>query len=516
MLTKRQKNILDYVNKYIKENDYAPTFEEIKRHFRLSSVATVHQHVEALREKGYLKNSSRSIELNRKIKSSDLAEIPIVGTITAGKPIEAIEVPDETISIPNEGLGKSNHYYALRVAGNSMIEEGIFDGDIVVIKKQPVAENGQTVVAIIDDNEATLKRIYRERNRFRLQPANQEILPLYRKEVEVRGIVVKIIRDLENKTSKTIAAEIFEAKKKSFLESIKGNSSNGRNKYKRVVETPIRYAGGKSLAVGYIVELLPNNIKRLISPFFGGGSVEIACNKHLDLEVIGFDIFDILVNYWKIQISNPKALFRKLSLFKPDKKTYNEVKKRLKVHWENKIKLSPIDLAAHYYFNHNLSYGPGFLGWPSQVYLNEKRYKIILERVKNFSVKNLRVECASFEEVFKRYPNDFFYCDPPYYIGKDSKMFKGIYPMRNIPIHHKGFKHELLRDLLKEHKGGFILSYTNCPTIREWYKEFQQFFPSWQYTMGQGETRIGKNRRNRNSNHIKASHEIIIYCPPKN
>ena len=83
--------------------------------------------------------------------------------------------------------------------------------------------------------------------------------------------------------------------------------------------------------------------------------------------------------------------------------------------------------------------------------------------------------------------------------------------MRNIPIHHNGFKHKLLRDLLKQHKAGFILSYNDCPVIREWYKDYKQHFPSWQYTMGQGETRIGKNRKENKDSHIKKSHEIIIY-----
>jgi len=95
-------------------------------------------------------------------------------------------------------------------------------------------------------------------------------------------------------------------------------------------------------------------------------------------------------------------------------------------------------------------------------------------------------------------------------------MFRGIYPMRNIPVHHNGFPHKALRDLLKNHKGGFILSYNNCPTMKEYYKEFQQFFPTWQYTMGQGETRIGKNRIENGDNHIKHSHEIVIFSPPKN
>ena len=155
------------------------------------------------------------------------------------------------------------------------------------------------------------------------------------------------------------------------------------------------------------------------------------------------------------------------------------------------------------------------MGWSSKIYLNKKRYDKIINRIRDFSADKLKVGCASFEEIFKKYPNDFFYCDPPYYIGKDSKMFKGIYPMRNIPVYHNGFKHELLRDLLLKHKGGFILSYINCPTIKEWFKDYKQFFPKWQYTMGQGETRIGKNRIKNKTNHVKESHEILIYSPPK-
>lgn len=320
---------------------------------------------------------------------------------------------------------------------------------------------------------------------------------------------------LENKKI-TKEKSILKTKKEVFLNTIKSKNPNSMNKYKRVVVSPIRYAGGKSLAVGYVVELLPNNIKRVISPFFGGGSVEIAINKYLDLEVIGYDIFDILMNYWKFQIENPKLLYEKLKELKPNQETFNKVRLILKDHWEEKIKLDPLTLAVYFFFNFNLSYGPGFLGWTSKIYLDESRYNKMIEKVRDFNQKNLKVGCASFEEVFEKYPNDFFYCDPPYYIGKDSKMFKGIYPMRNIPIHHNGFKHELLGDLLKKHKGGFILSYNDCPTIRECYKEFKRFFPSWQYTMGQGETRIGKNRKENGGNHIKSSHEILIFCPPRN
>lgn len=301
-------------------------------------------------------------------------------------------------------------------------------------------------------------------------------------------------------------------KKNTFLENIKSKSAN---KYKRVVVSPIRYPGGKSLAVGHIVELMPNNIKKVVSPFFGGGSVEISMSKFLDIEVIGYDIFDILCNYWKFQIEKPKELHEELKKIKPTTKEYERIKKILKKVWAKEIKIDPLLLATYYVYNFNLSYGPGFLGWPSKIYLKKERYNRMIEKIKNFNPGKLKVKCDDFQNVLKKHKNDFLYCDPPYYIGDDSKMFKGIYPMRNIPVHHNGFPHEKLRDLLKKHKGGFILSYNNCETIRNYYKEYEHFFPTWQYTMGQGETRIGKNRIKDGNNHVKNSHEILIFCPPK-
>ena len=203
MLTPKQKKILSYIKNFIKENDYSPSFEEIRRHFKLASKSTVHQYIEALRNKGYLGQSNhraRSIEiLDKKLDSID---IPILGLITAGQPIEAIEVPDGTVTVPKKEVSKTGKHYALRVEGSSMIDEGIFDGDIVVIRQEKVAENGQTVVAIIDDNEATLKKLYREKDIWRLQPANPSLFPIYRKEVEIRGIVVKILRKLESPVKK--------------------------------------------------------------------------------------------------------------------------------------------------------------------------------------------------------------------------------------------------------------------------------------------------------------------------
>ncbi len=511
MITKRQQQILDFITDYQKQKEYAPSLDEIRRKFKFASVSTAHFHVSKLRDTGYLekeKNKPRAIDATKK---EELIKIPVIGIIAAGQPIEAIEIPDITLSISKREIMSTEKHYALRVKGDSMIDEGIFDGDIVVIRKQEIADDGQTVVAIIDDNEATLKKFYKEKGRVRLQPANQTMMPFFRKEIEIRGVVVKIIRNLESNNQNLLAD-----RKRKFLNRIKSVNVNSQNKYKRVALSPIRYAGGKSLAVGHVIELLPDNIKKVVSPFFGGGSIEIAMSKELGLEVIGYDIFDILCNYWKFQIENPKLLYDRLKKLKPNKETFEKIRLILNDVWKKKIKLDPLTLAVCYVYNFNLSYGPGFMGWASDIYLDETRYKRMIERIRDFDPQKLKVECEDFQEVIKNHPNDFLYCDPPYYLGEDSKMFRGIYPMRNVPVHHSGFPHEILRDLLKKHKGGFILSYNNCPTIKEYYKEFQQFFPSWQYTMGQGETRIGKNRIENGDNHIKQSHEIIIFCPPKN
>lgn len=206
-LTKKQKQIFDFINTYQIENGISPTIEEIRKKFKLKAVSTVHEHLNILKEKGYLtknNNSARGITLKK--EEGIIINIPVIGKIAAGKPIEAIEDFQENISILNPAIKNPNDYFALRVVGNSMINDGIFNGDIVIIKKQSSAENGQTVVAIIDSNEATLKKLYRERNGFRLEPRNPNMLPLYRSEVEVRGVVIQVIsnisKELETKRGK--------------------------------------------------------------------------------------------------------------------------------------------------------------------------------------------------------------------------------------------------------------------------------------------------------------------------
>ena len=189
-------------------------------------------------------------------------------------------------------------------------------------------------------------------------------------------------------------------KKSRFLHTLKSPSQH--IKYKRYIGSPIRYAGGKSLAVGHILELIPNNIRKLTSPFMGGGSVEVALARECGVKVYGFDIFELLTNYWQQQISYPKALANILSQLQPTKHQYTKIKDKLKKHWKGEKQIDdPKQLAAYYWFNHNLSYGPGFLGWMSKIYEDKKRYQGLVSRVRLFDLPLLEVKQADFQDVIK-------------------------------------------------------------------------------------------------------------------
>jgi len=199
MLTKRQKQVLDYITSYYKKRGYSPALEEIRKHFKLASVSTAHFHIKKLEELGLLEkkyNKPRSIDI---YENEKMVNIPLLGLIAAGQPIEAIQ-NKETIAVPQNKLPRSGEFYALRVLGNSMIDENINDGDIVLVKQQSVAENGQKIVALIDNYETTLKKFYKERGHIRLQPANKTIEPIIikrDKELTIQGIVIDVIKNEE-------------------------------------------------------------------------------------------------------------------------------------------------------------------------------------------------------------------------------------------------------------------------------------------------------------------------------
>jgi repressor LexA len=196
-LTKRQREILNYIESFLEVNEYSPSYEEIAAFFGYSSLATVHEHLSNLEAKGYLRknyNRSRSLELMPSEGSLSL-ELPLLGSVAAGLPIEVIE-EKETISVPHDMLRSGNNY-VLRVRGDSMIDEQIRDGDFIVVNSRQTADNGEMVVALIHGDSATVKKFYRERGgRVRLQPANATMEPMYFDEAEVtiQGIVVAVIR----------------------------------------------------------------------------------------------------------------------------------------------------------------------------------------------------------------------------------------------------------------------------------------------------------------------------------
>lgn len=198
-LYKKQKQILDYISQYIQKSGYSPTLQEIATAMGLSSLATVHEHLQALVKKGVIKRyegAVRGIELVDEFLSATLSgiELPLVGYIAAGKPIDAIEDPTETVLVNPELVSKVRRCFVLQVKGDSMIDEGILDGDFVVISQQDTAEDGDIVVALLDGGFATLKKYYKEKDRIRLQPANPNMQPIYSNDVKVQGKVTGIIR----------------------------------------------------------------------------------------------------------------------------------------------------------------------------------------------------------------------------------------------------------------------------------------------------------------------------------
>jgi len=283
------------------------------------------------------------------------------------------------------------------------------------------------------------------------------------------------------------------------------------------MKTPLRYAGGKSKAYKQITNLLPKNISTIVSPFIGGGSLESRWSSELNIKVIGYDAFQALTTFYGALLERPDELANKLAELKPDKETYNQIKEEL-LSWSytqdllkdwktdyyrrNPTELDNLTAAAYFYFNHNLSYGPMYLGWISKIYQDQKKWDKMVDNIRNYSNPNLSVSHLSFEKSIPSHRTEFLYLDPPYYESGD--LFKPIYPNSNIPVLHQGFNHNHLAELLKNHKGKFLLSYNDCEEVRELYKGFQFITPSWSYSMGNGETRS-------RTNVVKQSHELLIH-----
>ena len=202
-LTNRQEFILKILKQLIAKNGYPPTVREIGEAANLHSPATIHFHLSKLEEKGYIKkdnSKNRTIELlvpNEYIeKEENVVDVPLVGKVTAGTPIEAIEMPDEYFSLPANLITTKNDVFTLHVSGESMINVGIYDGDILIVERRDTARNGETVVAMNEDGEATVKTFYKENGYFRLQPENDTMEPIILKECTILGKVIGLYRKL--------------------------------------------------------------------------------------------------------------------------------------------------------------------------------------------------------------------------------------------------------------------------------------------------------------------------------
>lgn len=198
-LTKRQREILTYLQEYADERGYAPSFEEIAARFNYNSLATVHEHLTNLERKGYIRrsyNESRAIEILPSELFTRAVELPLLGSVAAGLPIEAY-THNESVAVPQELVSRNGNHFVLRVRGNSMIDEQIRDGDFVIVNERRSADNGEMVIALLHQGGATCKKFYRERDgRIRLQPANEQVAPMYVHEddIAIQGVVVGVIR----------------------------------------------------------------------------------------------------------------------------------------------------------------------------------------------------------------------------------------------------------------------------------------------------------------------------------
>ncbi|MBI2821513.1 MAG: transcriptional repressor LexA [Acidobacteria bacterium] len=194
-LTRRQRQILDFIEGFVERNGYSPSLEEIAHQFDITSVNAVFKHLAALEKRGCIHratNQARSIQL---LNRSQSVELPLLGYVAAGSPIEAVE-NSETISVPEDFVSHRQKNYVLRVRGNSMIDQHIEDGDYVIVVQRKMANNGETVVALVDNESVTLKRFYREEGRIRLQPSNPEFEPMIldADRVQIQGVVIGVLR----------------------------------------------------------------------------------------------------------------------------------------------------------------------------------------------------------------------------------------------------------------------------------------------------------------------------------
>lgn len=470
MITKKQNKVLTYIKSYMATKGYSPSLEDIRKHFKLSSVSTAHHYIKKLEESGYLEKENNH---PRSIHPSDvgMTNINIVGSITAGQPIEAIEYNFGAIAIPNRDLDNSSDYYALKVLGESMIDDGIFNGDLVVIKKQESADNGQTVVAVIDDNEATLKKIYREKGRFRLQPANQSMLPFYRKEVEIRGVVVKIIRELEDNNSKLIN---IIRKEQRTLNSTRKSTTKINDKAKPFIQ----WVGGKREMIGQYKKYLPKKFNRYFEPFLGGGAMFFYLQPKKS--ILADNNIELIKTYEAIR-DNPEGVINILLELKSrhSKTLYNTIRsidRTIDIFSE----LDNTEIAARMIFLNQTCFNglyrvnkQGQFNVPIGSSLN----RLICDEngIRNASklLRDIIIKYSDFDDILSdAKKGDFIYLDPPYYPVSAFSDFTRYTKEKFYQEDQIRLKKKI--DKLNKMGCKIMLSNSNCDFIKKLYSNYKQ------------------------------------------
>lgn len=472
MLTKRQKQTLDYIKTYTHKHGFAPSLEEIKTHLRLSSVSTAHHHVKKLEEAGLVykqENLPRAVAPKDEIKS---IEIPVLGVIAAGQPIEAIETMDERITLSQGELPPWGKHYALKVSGNSMIDEGIFDGDFVVVREQKTADNGQTVVAVIDDNQVTLKKIYREGNRIRLQPANKTLLPIYRTEVEVRGIVVKIIRELES-LNESIGRLMSIAKGMLPTTHAQRVATSAPDEKAKPF---MQWVGGKREMIPQYEKYIPKKFNTYFEPFLGGGAMFFYLQP--EKAVLSDNNTELIKAYEGVR-DNPEDVIRILKELKAkhSEELYSKVRS-LDREIDIFTQLNNAEIAARMiYLNQTCFNGVYRVNQKGQfnVPIGSSLNRLICDehtlRNARKVLKSVSIQPIDFSTAMKKVKKgDFVYLDPPYYPIS-------VYSDFTRYTKEKFYKEDQIRlkeevDRLNKIGSKVMLSNSDCDFIRDLYSDY--------------------------------------------
>ena len=473
MITKRQKQALDFITSYGKKHGFSPSLEEIKKHLGLSSVSTAHHHVKNLEKLGLIfkhENQPRAVSPK---KSVGAIEIPIRGVIAAGAPIEAIETYGETISLSQGDIPPFGKHYALKVSGDSMIDEGIFDGDLVVIREQQTADDGQTVVAIIDDNQATLKKLYREKNRFRLQPANQNLLPFYRTEVEVRGVVVKIIRNLESSDDSN--SELVKTlKEMPPTLNVRRISNSVPDEKARPF---IQWVGGKREMIPQYEKFIPKKFNNYFEPFLGGGAMFFYLQPN---KAILSDNNKELIRTYEGVRDNPEEVIKLLKELrsKHSKELFMKIR-----NIDRKINifanLHNSEIAARMiYLNQTCFNGLYRVNQQSQfnVPIGSSLNRLICDehtiRSASKILKKITIQESDFETVVKKaQAGDFIYLDPPYCPISINSDFTRYTKEKFYEEDQVRLKKEI--DRLGKIGCKVMLSNSDCDFIKDLYKGYK-------------------------------------------